>query len=74
MTFETPDLDHPVDMLRAVTMAFMVLLSRQENMSFEITLKEMQTFPYDCFRLAATGDPETKTQTFMLVSENGKVC
>lgn len=65
--FPTED---PILMLRKVTMAFMLTLSKQPNMLLEFTEGSMQNFPYECFRLTASIDEKTGTVTFMLVPED----
>ena len=64
--FPTED---PILMLRKVTMAFMLTLSKQPNMLLEFSEGVMQNFPYECFRLTASIDEDSGTVTFMLVPE-----
>ena len=61
--------DDPIKLLRGVTMAFMILLSNQPNMTCEFSEKLMREFPYELFSLSATSDPITGDQTYMLVRE-----
>lgn len=69
MTQNALESEDPVLMLRAMTMAFMVMLSRQPNMACEFTSKVMREFPFDHYRLSAISDPDG-TQTFMLLPDD----
>lgn len=62
--------EDPIEMLRAMVMAFMVLLSKQPNMGCEFSLKELREFPYECFDLNAFADEVDGSQTFMLTSRS----
>lgn len=57
----------PIRMLRAMTMAFMVLLSKQPNMAMEFSHDLLRTFPYEDFRLATVNDENS--QSFLLIRE-----
>lgn len=65
--FPTED---PILMLRKVTMAFMLTISKQPNMALEFTRDAMRDFPYECFRLTASIDEKTQAITFMLLPED----
>lgn len=64
--FPTED---PVLMLRKITMAFILTLSKQPNLMLEFSRELMQSFPYECFRLSGSTDPVTGTVTFVLIPE-----
>jgi hypothetical protein len=61
--------EDPVKMLRAMTMAFMVFLSKQPHMAFTLPVEVIEEFPYDDYRLSAMSDPDG-TQTFLLIRED----
>ena len=56
----------PIEMLRAIMKAFMLLLNRQPNCLIEFNHQELASFPYGDFRLASFSD-YNGNQTFMLV-------
>jgi hypothetical protein len=64
--FPTED---PVHMLRAITMAFTILVSRQPHMMVEFGKNEFLEFPFECFRLSAAEDPTTGATVFMVVND-----
>lgn len=59
--------EDPVEMLRAITMAFTLLVARQPHMMVSYKLTDFVEFPFECFRLSASQDPQTGTTTFMLI-------
>jgi len=61
------------DALRAMTAAFIVLLSRQPLMSFEVSVHEFQNFPYRDFTLTAHTDDTTNVSCFMLTAEHSVI-
>ena len=68
--FDAPRRDDPVEMLRGLTMAFMVMLSKQPNMCYEITHELICSFPFDEYKLSAIEDDVTGNKTFMLILED----
>jgi len=64
--YEREDL---VNMLKALTMAFMLFLSRQPNMILEFPLSDFENFPYEDYKLSGMNDSKG-TQTFMLIRED----
>ena len=61
--------EDPVKMLRALTMAFMVMLSRQPNMTCEFSKEVIGSFPFEDYKLSAISDPDG-SQTFLLIRED----
>jgi len=61
--------EDPIEMLRGMTMAFMVLLATQPNMTFEVSRETMENFAYHEYKLDASFDPVTGARTFMLTRE-----
>lgn len=61
--------DHTV-MLRALTMAFIILLSKQPNMMFDVTKMTFQSFPFADYQLRAHTDPLTGDSCFMLTASH----
>jgi len=53
-------------MLRALTMAFIILLSKQDFMHFDVSRETFQTFPFADYQLRAHTDPVTGDSSFML--------
>ena len=54
-------------MMKGLTMAFMILLSAQEGLSFTISKELLTCFPFDDYELEAEVDEKNETTTFTLI-------
>jgi hypothetical protein len=54
-------------MMKGLTMAFMLLLSAQEGLTFTISKDLLSCFPFDDYELEAEVDEKTGTTTFSLI-------
>jgi hypothetical protein len=53
--------EDPREMLQAMTRAFAMILSRQPNMTFEISMKELQDFAFENYEIGAHTDESAMT-------------